>query len=58
MSALNFITTTLDMRVKGMSMMRMPLTCWRGLSPQFSDCWRFGVLFSRGSCCCWIGTRD
>src|SRR6202171_2506718 len=28
MSALNFITTTLDMRVKGMSMMRMPLTCW------------------------------
>src|SRR5439155_1126482 len=28
MGALNFITTTLDMRAKGMSMMRMPLTCW------------------------------
>ncbi len=28
MSALNFITTTLDMRAKGMTMMRMPLTCW------------------------------
>src|SRR5215469_8179394 len=28
MSSLNFITTTLDMRAKGMSMMRMPLTCW------------------------------
>src|SRR5215472_14423600 len=28
MSALNFITTTLDMRVKGMSLMRLPLTCW------------------------------
>src|SRR5215510_6251627 len=28
MSALNFITTTLDMRAKGMSMMRLPLTCW------------------------------
>src|SRR4029453_7610979 len=28
MSALNFITTTLDMRARGMSLMRMPLTCW------------------------------
>src|SRR5262249_54909208 len=28
MSALNFITTTLDMRAKGMTLMRMPLTCW------------------------------
>src|SRR5215510_1486307 len=28
LSALNFITTTLDMRAKGMSMMRLPLTCW------------------------------
>src|SRR5438270_8589600 len=28
MGALNFITTTLDLRAKGMTMMRMPLTCW------------------------------
>src|SRR3989344_612069 len=28
MGALNFITTTLDLRTKGMSLMRMPLTCW------------------------------
>src|SRR5216683_6840921 len=28
MGALNFITTTLDMRAKGMTMMRMPLTVW------------------------------
>src|SRR6201984_2850985 len=28
MGALNFITTTLDMRARGMSMMRMPLTVW------------------------------
>ena len=28
MGALNFITTTLDMRAKGMTLMRMPLTCW------------------------------
>src|SRR5258705_7839063 len=28
LGALNFIPTTLNMRVKGMSLMRMPLTCW------------------------------
>jgi heme/copper-type cytochrome/quinol oxidase subunit 1 len=28
MGALNFITTTLDLRAKGMTMMRMPLTVW------------------------------
>src|SRR5512146_457527 len=28
MGALNFITTTLDLRAKGMTLMRMPLTCW------------------------------
>src|ERR1700693_5176099 len=28
LGALNFITTTLDLRVKGMSMMRLPLTAW------------------------------
>src|SRR5579862_7692777 len=28
LGALNFITTTLDLRVKGMSLMRLPLTAW------------------------------
>src|SRR5215472_14376771 len=28
MGALNFITTTLDLRAKGMTLMRMPLTVW------------------------------
>ena len=28
MGALNFITTTLDLRTKGMTLMRMPLTVW------------------------------
>src|SRR5215212_4258217 len=28
LGALNFITTLLNMRTKGMSLMRMPLTCW------------------------------
>jgi len=28
LGSLNFITTTLDLRVKGMSLMRLPLTAW------------------------------
>ena len=28
MGAINFIATTIDLRCKGMSLMRMPLTCW------------------------------
>jgi cytochrome c oxidase subunit 1 len=28
LGALNFITTLLNMRTRGMSLMRMPLTCW------------------------------
>jgi len=31
MGAVNFIATTLRMRVKGMTLMRMPLTVWSWL---------------------------
>src|SRR3989440_4674119 len=48
MSALNFITTTLDMRVKGMSLMRMPLTCWAWFITAILGLLAFGVLFSAG----------
>src|SRR3981081_409544 len=48
MSALNFITTTLDMRVKGMSMMRMPLTSWAWFITAILGLLAFGVLFSAG----------
>src|ERR1700688_3219714 len=48
MSALNFITTTLDMRVKGMTMMRMPLTCWAWFITAILGLLAFGVLFSAG----------
>ncbi len=48
MSALNFITTTLDMRAKGMSMMRMPLTCWAWFITAILGLLAFGVLFSAG----------
>jgi cytochrome c oxidase subunit I len=46
MSALNFITTTLDMRAKGMSMMRMPLTCWAWFITAILGLLAFGVLLS------------
>jgi cytochrome c oxidase subunit 1 len=48
MSALNFITTTLDMRAKGMSMMRMPLTCWAWFITAILGLLAFGVLLSGG----------
>src|SRR5262252_1454104 len=48
MSSLNFITTTLDMRAKGMSMMRMPLTCWAWFITAILGLLAFGVLFSGG----------
>jgi cytochrome c oxidase subunit 1 len=48
MSALNFITTTLDMRAKGMSMMRMPLTCWAWFITAILGLLAFGVLFAAG----------
>src|SRR5271157_4385820 len=48
MGSLNFITTTLDMRVKGMSLMRMPLTCWAWFITAILGLLAFGVLFSVG----------
>src|SRR6266536_1761824 len=46
MGALNFITTTLDMRAKGMSMWRMPLTCWSWFITAILGLLAFGVLLS------------
>ena len=48
MGALNFITTTLDMRAKGMSMMRMPLTCWAWFITAILGLLAFGVLAAGG----------
>ena len=48
MGALNFITTTLDMRAKGMTMMRMPLTCWSWFITAILGLLAFGVLLSAG----------
>ena len=48
MGSLNFITTTLDMRARGMSLMRMPLTCWAWFITAILGLLAFGVLFSGG----------
>jgi cytochrome c oxidase subunit 1 len=46
MGALNFITTTVDLRAKGMSLMRMPLTCWAWLVTAVLGLLAFGVLLA------------
>src|SRR6202047_4227380 len=48
MGALNFITTTLDMRAQGMTMMRMPLTVWAWFVSAILGLLAFGVLLSAG----------
>jgi cytochrome c oxidase subunit 1 len=48
MGALNFITTLLDLRAKGMTMMRLPLTCWSWFITAILGLLAFGVLLSAG----------
>jgi len=48
MGALNFITTTLDLRAKGMTMMRLPLTVWAWFITAILGLLAFGVLLSAG----------
>ena len=56
LGALNFITTVLNMRAKGMSLMRMPLTCGLGLRPPFWRCCRFRCCLPAAFCCCSIAS--
>src|ERR1700677_3491400 len=44
----NFITTTLDLRAKGMTMMRMPLSVWSWFITAILGLLAFGVLLSAG----------
>jgi cytochrome c oxidase subunit I len=48
MGALNFITTLLDLRAKGMTMFRLPLTCWAWFVTAILGLLAFGVLLSAG----------
>jgi cytochrome c oxidase subunit 1 len=48
MGALNFITTTIDLRAPGMSLMRMPLTVWAWFITAVLGLLAFGVLLAAG----------
>ncbi len=48
MGALNFITTTLDLRTRGMSLGRMPLTCWAWFITAILALLAFAVLLAAG----------
>ncbi len=48
LGALNFITTTLDLRARGMSLFRMPLTCWTWFVTAILGLLAFGVLLAGG----------
>ena len=48
MGSLNFITTTLDLRTKGMSLMRMPLTVWAWFVTAILMLLGFAVLLAAG----------
>ncbi|MGE0405275.1 MAG: cbb3-type cytochrome c oxidase subunit I, partial [Candidatus Korobacteraceae bacterium] len=48
LGALNFITTTLDLRARGMKFMRMPLTVWAWFITAILGLLAFGVLLAAG----------
>ena len=48
MGAINFIATTVDLRAKGMTLMRMPLTCWTWLVTAILGLLGFAVLLAAG----------
>ncbi|HMD32850.1 MAG TPA: cbb3-type cytochrome c oxidase subunit I, partial [Candidatus Acidoferrales bacterium] len=48
MGAINFITTIIDLRAPGMTMMRMPLTCWAWFITAILSLLAFGVLLAAG----------
>jgi cytochrome c oxidase subunit 1 len=48
LGALNFITTLLNMRTRGMSLMRMPLTCWAWFTTAILALLAFPVLLGAG----------
>src|SRR5438270_11060167 len=48
LGALNFITTLLNLRTRGMSLMRMPLTCWAWFTTAVLALLAFPVLLAAG----------
>ena len=48
MGAINFIATTIDLRARGLSMMRLPLTCWSWFVTAILGLLGFAVLLAAG----------
>jgi cytochrome c oxidase subunit I len=48
MGAINFIATTVDLRARGLSFMRLPLTCWTWLVTAILGLLGFAVLLAAG----------
>jgi cytochrome c oxidase subunit I len=48
MGAINFIATTMDLRARGLSFMRLPLTCWTWLVTAILGLLGFAVLLAAG----------
>jgi cytochrome c oxidase subunit 1 len=48
LGALNFIATTLELRTRGMKLMRLPLTCWAWFITAVVGLLSFAVLFAAG----------
>ena len=48
LGALNFISTLLELRTRGMKLMRLPLTCWAWFITSVLALLSFAVLFSAG----------
>ncbi len=49
LGALNFIATLLELRTRGMKLMRLPLTCWAWFITAILALLSFAVLFSAGA---------
>ena len=49
LGAINFIVTTLDLRAKGMTLWRLPLTCWSWFVTAVLGLLSFAVLFAAGA---------
>ena len=50
LGAVNFITTIIQLRAKGLTWMRLPFLFGRNLSPRFCYCWHFRRSRLRSSC--------
>ena len=58
LGAINFIATTLDLRARGLSLMKLPLTCWAWFLTAILGLLSFAVFWRRESSCCWTAWAE